>query len=124
MANPNRRAGIIFIKVDGQLLDAKGNFTYNLGRPMREAIVGSSGITGYKETPQVSMIEGEITDRSALDFAALVDIDGATITLELSNGKTIVLSDAWFAGEGSGQTEEANLAVRFESATPADEIPA
>lgn len=122
MANPNRRAGIIFVKVDGALLDAKGNFTYGLGSPMREAIVGSSGITGYKETPQVSFIEGEITDRKGLDFAALIEVDGVTVTLELSNEKTIVLNNAWFAGEGSGQTEEANIAVRFESASPADEI--
>ena len=29
--NPNRRAGILFFKVDGAQYDAKGNFTYNLG---------------------------------------------------------------------------------------------
>ena len=32
-----------------------------------EAIVGSDGIHGYKEVPQVGFIEGEITDRSDLD---------------------------------------------------------
>ncbi len=31
MANPNRRAGKIFFKVDGAQHDAKGSFTYNLG---------------------------------------------------------------------------------------------
>jgi len=124
MANPNRRAGIIFIKVDGDLLDAKGNFTYNLGQPMREAIVGADKIHGYKETPQVAMIEGEITDRGTLDFTELVGKDGITVTLDLANGKSLVLNDGWFAGEGSAQTEEANIAVRFESATPLDEITA
>ena len=60
--NPNRRAGILFFKVDGAH-DAKGGFTYNLGGAKREAIVGSDAVHGYKETPRVAFIEGEITDR-------------------------------------------------------------
>jgi 23S rRNA U2552 (ribose-2'-O)-methylase RlmE/FtsJ len=118
----NRRAGVIFVKVDGELVDAKGNFTYNLGQPMREAMVGASGIQGFKETPQVSFIEGEITDRRELDMIRLIQGDEQTVTLELNNGKVIVLNNAWFAGDGQGQTEEANITVRWESAEPADEM--
>lgn len=109
-----RRGGIIFVKIDGAIQDAKGNFTYNLGSPMREAIVGADKVHGYKETPQVPFIEGEITDRVDLDLAALTKIKDATITLELANGKVITLREAWFAGEGTGNTEEGNIAVRFE----------
>jgi hypothetical protein len=111
-----RRGGIIQLQVNGELHDAKGNFTYNLGRPKREGIVGSDGVHGYKETPQVAFIEGEITDRGNLDLAKLVTMFGATVTLELANGKVIVLRDAWFASEGTGNTEEGNIAVRFEGA--------
>lgn len=117
----NRRAGIIYLKVDGELYDAKGNFTYNLGKPVREAIVGADGVHGYKETPQPAFIEGEITDRGTLDLEGLLEVDGATVTLELANGKVIVLNNAWFAGEGTGNTEEANIGIRFEAET-ADEI--
>ena len=53
---------------------------------------------------------------------ALVRGDNATVTLELVNGKTIVLSNAWFAGEGTVTTEEAEIAVRWESRSPAVEI--
>jgi hypothetical protein len=109
-----RRGGIIQLQVNGELQDAKGAFTYNLGRPKREAIVGADSTHGYKETPQVAFIEGEVTDRGTLDLAALVTISGATVTLELANGKVIVLRDAWYAGEGTGNTEEGNVAVRFE----------
>ena len=35
-----RVGGIISIKVNGEVYNAKGNFTYNLGRPMKEAVVG------------------------------------------------------------------------------------
>lgn len=113
MAN-QRVAGLIQFQIDGEVKDAKGNFTYNLGRPMREAVLGSDGAHGYKETPQVAFIEGAITDKGNLDHSALVSITSATITLALGNGKTIMLSDAWFSGEGSGSSEEAEVAVRFE----------
>lgn len=120
MAN-QRRAGLIQVQLNGEVLDAKGNFTYNLGRPMREAIIGSDGVHGFKETPQVAFVEGEITDRTDLDLAALVETEDATVTLTLGNTKVIVLRDAYFAGEGTGNTEEANIAVRFEGAN-AEEI--
>lgn len=109
-----RRSGIVYLKVNGEIQDAKGNFNYNLGKPKREAIVGADTVHGYKETPQVSFIEGEITDRGSLNLEALVTMDGATVTLELSNGKVFVLRDAWYAGEGTVGTEEANIQVRFE----------
>jgi hypothetical protein len=102
------------LKVNGEIHDAKGNFNYNLGKPKREAIVGADAVHGYKETPQVSFIEGEITDRGTLDLEKLVKLDDATITLELSNGKVFVLRQAWYAGEGTVGTEEANIQVRFE----------
>lgn len=111
-----RRAGIIQLQVNGEVYDAKGNFSYNLGREMREGIVGADGVHGYKATPQLAFIEGEITDRGNLDLAALAVLEDATITLSLGNGKVVALRDAWFAGDGTGNSEEANIAVRFEGA--------
>lgn len=116
-----RRGGIIQLQIDGEIHDAKGNFTYNLGRAKREAIVGSDTVHGYTEKPQVAFIEGEITDRGTLDLADLVTTKLATITLELANGKVVVLRDGWFAGEGTGNTDEGNIAVRFEGAS-AEEV--
>lgn len=117
----NRRGGIIFLKVDGNQYDAKGNFSYNIGTPMREANVGADRVHGYTEKPQAPFVEGEITDSFDLDLRALQQVDGATLTLELANGKVILLENAWFAGDGTGQTEEGNIAVRFE-ALNAEEI--
>ncbi len=117
----NRRAGIVYIKVNGAIQDAKGNFTYNLGRPKREAIVGADRTHGFKETPQVAYIEGEITDKEDFDLNSLLLTKDATVTLELNNGKTVVLREAWYAGEGKVQTEDGNIEVRFEGKS-ADEI--
>jgi len=117
----NRRAGTIFLKTDGVQHDVKGSFTYNLGSPKRTAILGHDGVHGYSELPQTPFIEGEITDRADLDLAALEKLDNATVTLELANGKVIVLREAWFASEGDVETEAANIKVRFEGKS-AEEI--
>lgn len=114
MAGKNRIGGMIALKVNGDIYFAKGNFTYNLGKPKREGVVGADVVHGYKETPQVPFVEGEITDRNELSLEDLVTLDDATITLELANGKVITLSEAWYAGEGTGNTEEGNIACRFE----------
>jgi len=110
----NRRAGTLFVKVNGQQYDAKGNFTYNPGQPKREGIVGPDGTHGYKELPQLAYIEGEITDSSSLDLLNFTNIVDATVTLELANGKVFTLRDAWYAADGDVGTEEANIQVRFE----------
>ena len=117
----NRRSGLLEVKVNGIIYDVKGNWTYNLGQPKREAIVGADRVHGYKELPQVPYVEGEITDASNLDLAALMTVDNATVTLNLANGKVIEFRDAWYAADGNVQTEEANVQIRFE-AIDAEEI--
>lgn len=107
-------AGIIEFKVNGEIHNAKGNFTYNLGKPKREMIVGADRIHGPKETVQVPYIEGEITDREDLNVESFLTIRDATVTLGLANGKVIVLKNACYAGDGDVGTEEANIQVRFE----------
>ena len=85
-------------------------------------IVGADSVHGYKETPQVAFIEGEITDNLGLDLDKLVTGEGVTITLELANGKVISLAEAWYAAEGTGNTDEGNLSVRWESRQQGQEI--
>lgn len=117
----NLRGGRISLKVNGEIYDAKGSFDYNLGKPKREGIVGGDRVHGFKELPQIPFIEGKITDRGNFDFSGLLDLTDATITLELANGKTIVLREAWFASEGKASTEEGEIEVRFEGIS-AEEI--
>jgi hypothetical protein len=117
-----RRGGVIQVQVDGVVQDAKGNFSYNLGQVKRSPVIGVDKVHGFKEEPQVAYIEGEITDRGSMNLAALVNTTGASLTLALANGKVIALRDAWYAGEGKGNTDEGNVDFRFESATPGQEV--
>lgn len=117
-----RIGGIITFKVDGTQYAAKGNFTYNIGVPKREGVIAADGkVAGYKETPTVPFIEGEITDQYDVDLKQLTQISDATVTLDMPTGKSIILRGAWYAGDGTGNTEEGNFPVRFEG-TDAEEV--
>lgn len=118
-----RVGGIITVKIDSQQYQAKGNFTYDIGAPLRAAVVGHDKVHGYSEIPKVAFIAGEFTDDTAIDTEVLANITGATVTLDLANGKTIMLRQAWFAEALEGNTEEGNMSVRFE-AEKGFEIPA
>ncbi len=109
-----RIGGQIFIKADGFQFDVKGQFEYNLGQVKRDPVIGHDGHHGFKAMPQEAYIAGEFTDNADLNLKDdLLNIEDATITLELYNGKVIVLRGAYFSGSGNIQTEEANIEVRF-----------
>lgn len=111
-----RIAGLITLRINGVGYLAKGKFSYNLGRPKRETVIGTDKVHGFTEKPQQAYIEGEITDRGDLDVAKLVTAEGATVTLELANGKTVVMQQAWYVGDGKVETDEGNIAFRFDAA--------
>ncbi len=117
----NRRAGLIRIQVDGVILDAKGEFTYNLGTTQRSAVVGADRIHGFAEKVGVPTLEGQITDRRGLDLKRLTNVTDATITLTTGTGKVVVFRGAWFAGEGTVSTAESAVEVRYE-ALSAEEV--
>ena len=118
----NRKGGIVYVRVGGELLDGKGSWTYGLGLPKQEGFLGTARAAGYKTVPQIAFIEGALTDANDFDLAKFQAVDGETVTLELANGKSIVLSDAWYAGEGTGSTEEGEISVRFESRSEGVEV--
>ena len=109
-----RLGGVLLFKIDGELFQAKGEFVYDIGAPKREAIVGMDGVHGYKETPKTPFIEGAITDNADLDLEALLNLDDATVTLELANEKVIVIREAWYAGDGNVATNEGEIPLRIE----------
>ena len=109
-----RIGGIVYIRVNGELLQAKGAFSYNLGAPKREALMSTTGVAGFMEKPQVPYIEGEIYHTANLDLPALQRIVDATITCELANGQTVVLKEGWYAADGTGNSEEGGVEARFE----------
>jgi hypothetical protein len=111
----NRRVGgILFLKVNGDLLQAKGEFTYNINPVKRESVVGQDTVHGFKEEPKPRFIEGSITDSDELSLEDLQAVRDATVTIELANGKIIVLREAFYAADGDVTSSEGEIQVRFE----------
>lgn len=114
----NRRVGgLLFLKVDGELFQAKGEFTYNINPVKRESVVGVDSVHGFKEEPKVVFIEGAITDSDELDLEGFQAIRDATLTLELANGKVIQLRESFYAADGDVTSSEGEIQVRFEGIT-------
>lgn len=108
-------AGLFNFKINGEVFYVKGNVSYSPGGVKREAKMASNGqVIGYTETPQAPYMELEITDRSDLDLVKLFNLEGATVSGELCNGKVIVLREAWYAGDSKVETQDANISCKFE----------
>ena len=107
--------GIFYLKKDNKLLvTTEGEFTFNLGKPKRQAEKnGALGVAGFSAEAQVPYVDGEIYDLESLDVEDLLDTENATIVLELYNGKTFFLYSAYFCGEGENTTK-GRLKVRVE----------
>lgn len=115
-----RRAGTLQVSGNGQRWDMMGDWSYNLGLPKRSTLMGPDRVHGFKEEPQPAFIEGKILDKDTLKLKELVGAENMTVVLELARGpdgpaKTIMLSGAWFASEGTAGANSAEIDARFES---------
>lgn len=122
-----RRAGTLQVSGNGQRWDMMGEWNYNLGLPKRSTIAGPDRVHGFKEEPQPAFIEGKILDKGSLNMKELVSAEDLTVVLELARGpdgpqKTIMLSSAWFASEGTAGANSAEIDARFESDKEGEEI--
>ncbi len=114
MAPINRIAGVAYLKVDGRQISIRGKWKTNILPTKREGIAGQDGVHGYKEMPRVPSMQGDASYVDGMLVEDLTKIVNATITLELANGKTHVLRNAWWADESEVDTEEGSFPVKFE----------
>jgi hypothetical protein len=110
----NRIGGVAYIKWDGRQLAARGKWKSNILPTKREGVAGQDGVHGFKEMPRVPVIMGDVSYVEGCSVEELHNIKDATITLELANGKTHVLRNAWFSDESEVDTEEGSFPVKFE----------
>lgn len=115
MSGSQRLAGPTGLQAGGIRLAIKSGCTYNLGSPKREAVMGSQEVEGFKENPQTPFVEFEAFDKANLDVKALEAMVDTTVTVDAPNGKTIVFHNAYWAGEGTHNTDEGTLSGRFEA---------
>lgn len=87
-------AGIIYVKVDGDQIEANGEFTYRLSGTKREYHMNANGTGYWTESAEQGFIKGSVTDVNETDIETLKTAAGVTVVLELGNGKVISAKDA------------------------------
>lgn len=87
-------AGVIYVKTDGEQIEANGEFAYRLSGTKREYKMNANGTGYWTETPEQGFIKGAVTDLNETDIETLKNAAGVTVTLELGNGKVISAKDA------------------------------
>lgn len=108
-----RVGGVFSFTAAGERLEVKGNWTWNLGLPVRAGVVGADAVHGFTETPQIAFVEGVIT-LGQVDPSVIATLKNATCTLELATGMIIGGTNCYYAGDGNGTTEAGEFNVRFE----------
>lgn len=115
-------AGLLSVQVNGMVFNLEGDFTLNLGKPMRTPLLGTDGkVHGMKEEPKSPFIQGSVRNMGDLSVSDLVQITNATVTTTCSNGKTYLFRKAAYTGTGDIGTGDATVDFKMDAFT-ADEI--
>ncbi len=122
MAKENRLAGEISLQIGGNQYLAAGDFTYDPSSYTRETLSGPSKVAGYKETPNIGFIEGEIFLTKGLTIGAIRAMDDVDVFLSLANGTVVTGTSMWTVGESIGNSGEGKTSVRFEGAQVIEDL--
>ncbi len=107
-----RVAGTSYFKVDGGQLSLEGGVECPLFDVIRESKEGAPGY--YKEKDVIPYVKGTFIVPDDFPLDKLNNGINMTITTELANGKTYVLSGAYVVGEANYNSEEGTAEIRFE----------
>jgi hypothetical protein len=108
-----RIAGTCYVKVDGEQLEVKGGLEI-AGMPfVREAVMHSAGLAGFKETPRVPSVKLTVIVGENFPLKKLLDGTDMTITSELANGMVHTLSGAFVVGEPDVKAEDGEMDLEF-----------
>jgi hypothetical protein len=112
-----RVGGVLKISYDGNQIPAKGSFVISPSSVEREGVAGQDYVHGFVEKPRVPFIKGQITTRAEVSLEDLLAITDATVTADLANGKSYVLTEAWTKGAFEIDTDEGHFDVEFQGLT-------
>lgn len=115
MAQGQRVGGAFTIRIDNEVVQAGGEFSYSIQNSKREKVIGASQVLGYSEMPMAPFFEGVIQDFAETDLEKILHAREVDATLELNNGKTIAFTSCEQVGEGETNTASGQAQIRFEA---------
>ena len=109
-----RFAGIAFLKVDGNQVAVRGNFTVSPSSVERTMIAGQDAVHGYQELPRVPYIEADLSAVPGLNLEDLELQVDVTVVAQLANKMQYTLQNATCKGNFEENTRDGQLRVRWE----------
>jgi hypothetical protein len=107
------RGGTLFFKVDAVAYDLAGTFNIKWGGIVRDPVVGPNAVNGYKTKYAAPMVDCELQDGDAVLLATLQRMGNNTQTIELENGKSYVMINAWQNGDITLDAAETKIKTAF-----------
>lgn len=114
MSDNKRIAGTAYFKADGEQFTLGGSMSYSVNEMTKTGVAGLSGVAGYTEASHVPYIEGEFFTTKEFATKKFEKMENATITLELANGTTVLLEQAWLSGDIAPDVAAGTCTLRFE----------
>lgn len=108
-----RIAGTCYVKVDGEQLEIKGGLEIAATSVVREEVMSTAGVAGFKETPRAPRVKLTAIVGKNFPLKKLQDGVDMTITSELANGMVHTLSGATMVGEPDIKAEDAEIDLEF-----------
>ncbi|MDR2390912.1 MAG: phage tail tube protein [Planctomycetota bacterium] len=115
MAHPRRVAGIIFVKIDGEQVPARGSFEFRLSGVQNETVDNADGTTGIGGAFHGGYIKGTLSNYNSIDLRKFREMEGVTVTLELANDKVVIAKDAYQVDEMAVNVETGEAPIQFDS---------
>lgn len=106
--------GVCFVTANGRRLEIGNSVSYGVSDYVREVTRGLSGRAKVTKKPNVPFIEVELTTYGEVSLKEIADLENITVTLEMANGKTFVLTKANQVGAIEGDAAEGTSTARFE----------
>lgn len=110
-------AGICYVKADDQMFTITGGvevpFTTTVRTPM-ESLSNDQG--HFSETQIAPFVRVTVVNDADLDQEKITQATNLTVTAELANGKTYVLTQAYLAQETTASGDEGTVPLEFRGA--------
>lgn len=107
--------GVGAVTVNGRRLLARAGVKYRIGGDARETVEGVDTIHGFKVAQKSWMASFDASTLKETDLVWLKEQSDATVLLELRNGRSVQLSEAWQVGDLEVDAVEGQVSVTFES---------
>jgi hypothetical protein len=99
--------------INGEIFSSDGEFTANILDVNREAVVTAEGDVCYTEEPVPSTISGNLFLTEKLRPETVKSMVDGTVQIVLRTGKTVMLSQAFYSGDGAVDVKAGTMAVEF-----------